>query len=313
MSITPQLNQHHQLPSSSTTILRSTTQQLTYRRSKSLSSIIDNDGYVVFNWNRSPVVLVFGREQAIYLFNVVYVKYYFKQGAFAVWILFMLWIISLFSLIPGEVGLASVIVAMILTQLHSFMLCDWEIVKKLLLTNFTVMSTLILGIIFGLMMGFIFNFDYRGISSTIWMVNAMVWTLCTDAHSNLMRKRDLFATHVSSVIGYIIFTILLNFGLFPNQVFPSQVTFVTFSSIGKFPLTIDAYSVLNQCVTTIILLELNFITQAWKGELALARLTLQGRDEKHNNNDEQQQQQQQADGGDDLEESPDWEGMWKVC
>jgi hypothetical protein len=72
------------------------------------------------------------------------------------------------------------------------------------------------------------------------------------------------SSHLGILGCYLVMTIIVNLGVIPSQQTAEQVTLISFAH-GRFPISTDAYSVFNQAMTTLILLEINQIPQARLG------------------------------------------------
>jgi hypothetical protein len=128
------------------------------------------------------------------------------------------------------------------------------------------------------MFGFILAWDLRAISGQFMFIEAMIWSILTQTGPWPMRMNNAVVSHLATLLAFIAVAIIINLGLLPDQVPPSSVTLITITSAGKFPISIDAYAILNQSVTTLILLEINMILHGRGDRIMFARVSLRGKD-----------------------------------
>jgi hypothetical protein len=259
-------------------------------------SLLNNQGCLSYNWNRTAIVKLFGHEKATKIYHKQYLTVYWFFSL-STWLALITQYLGLFEVIPGEAMLALNLIGLVSLSTHAIIQCDLEIVKNTMLTNFSVISTIVLAILHGLMIAIILNLEIRGIAAMINTSVGYIWCISTDAGPSKMRFRNSIMTHVSCFILTLLLTILVNLGIFPQQLAPSMVTFVSINSIGKYNISIDAYALMNQAATTLCFLELNSILHGRKGSLMFARVNLLGADEAVN-----------EDSGE-----PDWDELAKKC
>jgi hypothetical protein len=247
------------------------------------TTIMDSQGYLIYDWYQTLSVRLLGRDNAVKL-----AKYFYGNQLifFLAYSTNVIWFVGLFELIPGEVVLVFACIHTMFILTFFSLSCDLDIVKKTMFTDITATSTFILSVIFGVMMGIILNWDFRGISSLIFMIIGMFHALVLNGTASSMRKINVLNTHLFSTLILIALTISFNLGIFPLQLPPSEVTLVTISSIGRFPISIDAYAIMNQSATTCVFIEINSMLHSRKNELMFARVTLRGRDLERRNEDE---------------------------
>jgi hypothetical protein len=251
---------------------------------KTILPIIDSEGNITYHWNRTIAAKLFGPILAEQLCGMVYSPIIAIIRTVIIVLTITLWMVGLFQLIPSQLMLATSILGATSVRVNEILQCDTELVQRTLLNNLTVFSTLVLVIIYGLMVCFILDWDLRGISSLIIIISGVIWSFLVETIPNVLRLRSATITRVSTAILLIIVAVIINLGLIPQQLPPSEVTFISISSVGRYPLSIDAYAILNQSITTWTLLELNGIVHARKGELMFVRIHLKGKDAKYTEN-----------------------------
>jgi hypothetical protein len=243
---------------------------------KSWNTIITNDNYVIYDWNHTLIARLLPKQQSRKVIALWY-ESKFRHIHLIGWPLTVLWFISLFELIPSEISLASICIISFLSFVHVFCEVDLNLLRKILLFNFSAVSTAVLSCVGGCMFGFILKWDFRGWSGFIAFIFPMIWALTSACIPEPMRKKSSINTHVGALLTFIILAICLNLGVLPHQAEPSDVTFVSITN-GRFPMSVDAYTIFNQAVTTVCVLEMNQIPQAWNNRIMFARISLPGKD-----------------------------------
>jgi hypothetical protein len=243
------------------------------------------NGNLLYHWHNTPIVQVLGKQRAFQICNIFYSRPALIFNGISGKFFIAFWFVGLFDLIPPELMLTSAIFQICSIIMHQFCQIDQEIVLKTILFNSVVISTLILAIIFGLMIAFILDWDLRGIANLLFVSSGSWWSLSTQAVPTSLRIRNGIITHILIVPVLIGLALILNLGLIPRQLSPSAVTLVSISSVGKYPISIDAYAIMNQAVTTLVFVEIHSILHARNGELMFARINMKGHDVDINENE----------------------------